>query len=308
MDPASNPDIIIVPTLTPSSLPLPPRAQEVLVDMEKVMNKATERLESQESWTKLKKIHRFPQHLREVGGPGNCYVVPSVVSIGPYHHGLRHLQETEEVKHAAAYSFCRDSGRSVKEVYGKIFSVAGDARSCYTTTTDSALSLVASMSHAEFAAMMFLDGCFLLQLMAKTRKPPFLGLFMSSGPSILKDIFMLENQIPWLVLEALMEFSPGAVDVVREWIVAMVRKYFFESQEKKVPLRILQNFRMNCQCGTEDKRYTNENSFSNEDPNSKPPHLLGLLRFIMTCAMPPKERASSPLAARCLSVLCISRR
>ena len=54
--------------------------------------------------------------------------------------------------------------------------------------------------------MMFLDGCFLLQyLVGDTARVPVLQNRMT-GPSILKDIFLLENQIPWLVLEVLTEF------------------------------------------------------------------------------------------------------
>ena len=65
-----------------------------------------------------------------------------------------------------------------------------------------------SVSDTEFADMMFLDGCFLLQLMESDDEPPLAGLAMSCGPSILKDIFLLENQIPWLVLEVLMQLRP----------------------------------------------------------------------------------------------------
>ena len=124
------------------------------------MSKAAERFESHFS-LKLTRIHRFPHYLRGIGGADGRYVVPGRVSIGPFYHGRAHLQETEELKPVVAHRFCRGSGRSVQEVYDKILSVTEDARGCYTTTDGS--SLVADLSDTEFADMMFLDGCFLLQ-------------------------------------------------------------------------------------------------------------------------------------------------
>jgi hypothetical protein len=44
--------------------------------------------------------------------------------------------------------------------------------------------------------------------MANSEEPMFAGFNLSSGQAILKDIMLLENQIPWLVLEALIKFLP----------------------------------------------------------------------------------------------------
>ncbi|RLN12698.1 hypothetical protein C2845_PM09G08130 [Panicum miliaceum] len=143
-----------------------PAAQEILVAMEERMHKKTERIESHVAMMQAR-IHRFPWGLRGIGGEDGRYIVPSVVAIGPYHHGLPHLQEMEEVKHAAAHQFCRDAGRSTKEVYERILSLAGDARHCYAPDDGA----VARLDDAELAAMLFLDGCFLLQYMSKSDEP-----------------------------------------------------------------------------------------------------------------------------------------
>ncbi|KAL6658801.1 hypothetical protein ACP70R_002841 [Stipagrostis hirtigluma subsp. patula] len=302
---SSSPDARIVPIHGP--LPLPPQAHEVLVDVEEMMNMADERFKTQ-VLLKPTRIHRFPHNLRGIGGADGRYVVPSVVAIGPYHHGLPHLQEMEKVKHAAALQFCRDAGRSAKEVYEKIFSIAGDTRSCYTATDGTSL-LAPCLRDAEFAAMLFLDGCFLLQLMTKGYEPPIAGRILSSSASIYKDIFLLENQIPWQVLEALMEFW-GLVDeglsskktpeyVVRDWIVSILTTSFF-GRKLGMPFRkFLQIFLMNCRRMRQEEKDTpsqekeetdtaDESSTNNGD--SKPPHLLGLLRFIVIRGMPSQKR------------------
>nr|CAB3466125.1 unnamed protein product [Digitaria exilis] len=214
--------------------------------MEERMKNATERFEGYASM-RPPRIHRFPNHLRGIGGAGGRYVVPSVVAIGPYHHGLPHLQAVEEVKHVAAFQLCRDNGCSVEEVYSDIFSIVGYARSCYDASS------VAGLSDAEFAAMMFLDGCFLVQF-AKNDKPPVLGHGLSCWPTIVKDTLLLENQIPWLVLEAL-----------TGWLITHMSP----------PAKELRSVKDDASC--------------TEEPNN-PPHLLGLLRSCMTLRMPSELR------------------
>jgi hypothetical protein len=173
-----------------------------VLDIAKRTETAHERLKAEFSKVGTK-IHRFPRGLQGIGGDNNRYIVPSVVAIGPYHHGFtpynnyawEHLQKMEEVKLAAAYRLCRDTGRSTPmEAYKKILSIVGDFRGCY----DAEDPMVSRRSDADFAAMMFLDGCFLLQYMVGGGDEPMLKnrMTLSTGLSIQRDIFLLENQIP----------------------------------------------------------------------------------------------------------------
>ncbi|KAL6658408.1 hypothetical protein ACP70R_003994 [Stipagrostis hirtigluma subsp. patula] len=268
--------------MEPESLLLPPPGQEpLLAETEELINKAFERLVCNVSMTQ-RRIHRFPQHLRGIGGKENRYTEPCVVAIGPYHNGRPHLQEMEEVKQAAAYSFCNAPGRSFKEVYQKVFSVAGDARRCYDASS------VAHLSDAALATMMFLDGCFLMQLMTKPEDPPIVGRILSHGPRILKDVFLLENQIPWLVLEALMELRPVRV---REWIFAQMPGLCIFQRNERIVRSGAMRFLKKCRGITEEKTFgEDDESSSISQGDSKPPHLLGVLRFIMICNMRPEKR------------------
>jgi hypothetical protein len=128
---------------------------ETLVPIQDLVKTTTERLEADFSRVGTR-IHKFTPGLPGVGGPGNSYILPTFVALGPYHHGLTHLQEACVVKHAGASYFSAQSGHSVEEVYGKMLSIASEARGCYKD------NVVACFNKAEFAAMMFLDGCFLL--------------------------------------------------------------------------------------------------------------------------------------------------
>ncbi|XP_066159588.1 UPF0481 protein At3g47200 [Oryza sativa Japonica Group] len=138
------------------------------------------------------------------------YFVPSVVAIGPYHHGARHLQEAEKIKWSAVCDFCKNTGHSADEVYWKILPIASAV------------------------------------------DPLLQTWFGSKQPSILRDMFMLENQIPWVVLEALMTFMPVPVPV--------------------------DNFISNAGASFNVRLDDNINPFDLNEISCKP-HLLGLLRY-----------------------------
>ncbi|KAL6857201.1 hypothetical protein ACP4OV_018583 [Aristida adscensionis] len=331
-DPLSgNPDAKVAPIHY--SLPVPPPTQEAWVDMEEIMNNGIEGLEGGDSMMQTRiqrfshrlsgsggpdsgyvvpssmmqttRIHRFPHHLRGIGGLDGRYVEPSVVAIGPYHHGKPHLQAMEAVKRAAVQKFCMDLARlSVDDVYAEILSIASHARSCYTA--DDGASIVApSLSLDEFAGMMFRDGCFLLCFMHHTGGDQFLtGCTLSSGPSIIKDMFLLENQIPMFVLAALMELIPQCTRNCIARFVEINWHVLIEKYETKVPLWTMRFLK----CGRipEDEIDTDESSISHGDPELPAPHLLSLLRFAMIRHMPPQKRQSILSTNGDLSSLMIS--
>nr|CAB3494876.1 unnamed protein product [Digitaria exilis] len=236
-------------------------AASVQVPIEVDLERAAHKVETDFSKVETK-IHRFPASLRDVSTDGR-YIVPRAVSIGPYHHGAPHLWAMEDVKRAAAYHFCRGSGRSPEVVYRVVLSVSGRARRSYYSTDGT--------GDAEFAALMFHDGCFLLQFMLadvqpRMVDPSLLRCFMSNLPSILRDIMLLENQIPWLVLEALMAVTSVPVPV-GEFISRAAASF-----------AILCGPRKNQGPIVLDESY-------------RPPHLLGLLRDYLSGSMAPPDGA-----------------
>ncbi|KAF2917870.1 hypothetical protein DAI22_08g015600 [Oryza sativa Japonica Group] len=179
-------------------------AEAVAIPVEEELKRAAEKMEN--NFSKIKtKIHRYPSIFRSLISTDDRYFVPRAVAIGPYHHGAPHLKEAEEVKRAAAYYFCGESGHSVEEVYQRILLVVAEARSCYVDD-----DTVASIGEGDFAAIMFHDGCFFLQYIICSTDdiaPSLESWFNSNDASMERDIFLLENQLPWVVLDALMTFS-----------------------------------------------------------------------------------------------------
>ncbi|KAL2534996.1 Plant protein of unknown function (DUF247) [Abeliophyllum distichum] len=165
--------------------------------------------------TKISQIDRVPSMLREIESNKKCYD-PLVVSIGPYHHGKPELQAWEKLKIRFAHQFHRACGDqvSIQELYAEVAKEADRARECYEKG-----SKTEDYDDESFIRMMFLDGCFVLQYMyyILTRNQINYSMEPKEEGSLLdvktyqhdfvwRDLFLLENQIPLLVLKVLMKF------------------------------------------------------------------------------------------------------
>ncbi|XP_040382639.1 UPF0481 protein At3g47200-like [Oryza brachyantha] len=223
----------------------------------------------------ISRIHVFPRGLRGIGGPDDRYTVPSFVAIGPYHHGQPHLQDMEEVKLAAARRFVAESKRSLEDVYVELLSVVGDVRGCYAEEEK-----VRFFRDADLATMMLVDGCFLLQFMAGSK-----DRMLSSEYGILKDMMLLENQIPWLVLETLMKFH----DVDVDGFVAEVGDSFFPREEGEGCCSWIQSVCGSWQCRNSTEALERSVHGGQIYKARKPAHLLDLLRLSQIWCMPQEH-------------------
>ncbi|CAH9063888.1 unnamed protein product, partial [Cuscuta europaea] len=160
-------------------------------------------------------IFRIPPSFGE-----GCYQ-PSMVSIGPYHHGREELKTMEENKRRSLATLLertrKKMGLTLEDYFVKVKSVEGEARDCYSEA-------ILLESH-EFVEILVVDGCFIVELFRKVagRIPyeegdPILSLDWTFR-SLMKDLTCLENQIPFVVLQALFDLTqspdkPGYADRV----------------------------------------------------------------------------------------------
>ncbi|KAF6987165.1 hypothetical protein CFC21_004831 [Triticum aestivum] len=204
-----------------------------------------------------KKMHRFPPSLVDVDGR---YKVPVTVAIGPYHHGHPGRLEAERVKHVAASQCVTDSGLSLQELYSVVCSVSDDARSLYYHNEAAGKY----MGNDDFLPMMFFDGCFLVQFMRwyypdRDMHEALDSYFYAHFERISTDIMMLENQIPWVVVQAIFNLMPPAAS---PWLSPW------------------EQFVIKMRSGMKNREVSNIDSDDIVvDPTYKPPHLLGLVRF-----------------------------
>ncbi|KAJ6754434.1 PROTEIN putative (DUF247)-RELATED-RELATED [Salix purpurea] len=130
--------------------------------------------------------------------------IPNAFSIGPWHRNHSLMQSTEKIKlkylkHLLSREYER--GVTLEELYESTREIEKEARSCYAGTID--------VDVEDFVRLLVIDGCFLIELF---RKDKDIGLREDDDPIfnmscmlqyLYHDLILVENQIPWLVLEHL---------------------------------------------------------------------------------------------------------
>ncbi|KAI7996913.1 UPF0481 protein [Camellia lanceoleosa] len=140
------------------------------------------------------KIQKAQPMLCEVESNKKCYD-PRVVSIGPCHHGKPELEPVQKLKIPLVREYVKGSKATVYELYNEVVKVVDEARKCY------AEGLTERFNDEEFSQMMFLDGCFILQYIYSIVNESHTVLkIIHHAPLVWRDLFLLENQLPFVVL------------------------------------------------------------------------------------------------------------
>ncbi|KAJ3683520.1 hypothetical protein LUZ60_013747 [Juncus effusus] len=140
-------------------------------------------------------IFRVPASFRE---SRKTLYEPKMVSIGPYYHGKEELQAMQDHKWWCLRDFLsRNPEISLETYIQEMRKLAKRARMSYgekITTNDD-----------DFVLMLLLDGCFILEYFFKfqDKEIDVLCDVGWGGPTIISDLFLLENQIPFFILHKL---------------------------------------------------------------------------------------------------------
>ncbi|XP_030522596.1 UPF0481 protein At3g47200-like [Rhodamnia argentea] len=164
-----------------------------------------------------------PRLLRQTASNGLCCIFrvprsvfvsnpkayePQIVSIGPYHRGKEQVEMLEQHKprlFAALLDRTRGHGAPVEAYFRTMASVETKIRECYSEDLD-----CGSWSLIE---MMVLDACFVVEMFRVTASlvpadpadPLFSMPWVYSFLTL--DLLLIENQIPFFVLETVFELS-----------------------------------------------------------------------------------------------------
>lgn len=148
-------------------------------------------------------IYKVPYMIRRVNEEA---YTPMILSVGPFHHGEKMLREMEVHKQRYLKDFLErrpdlrlgDYVRTLRELEAR-------ARNFYAETVN--------YTSDEFIKMMLLDGCFIIELSLKYLHLELRNeddpIFKSAviRQEIRRDMILLENQLPFFVLEELFKLN-----------------------------------------------------------------------------------------------------
>ncbi|KAH9650194.1 transmembrane protein [Citrus sinensis] len=150
-----------------------------------------------------------------------------MLAIGPYHRGKDHLMAFEEHKTRYLQNLLHRRGlnRSLSDYVMTMRALEEKARKCYAGYI--------SLDKEEFLEMMLLDGCFIVEVIRKNLRkelredndPIFkLGWML---PCIARDMFLVENQLPFFVLWELFSMTEVTKNNQANYSFFYMILYFF---------------------------------------------------------------------------------
>ncbi|KAG2672157.1 hypothetical protein I3760_13G027200 [Carya illinoinensis] len=147
-------------------------------------------------------IYRVPKRLREINEKA---YTPRLVSIGPFHHRREELRNMEMQKLRYLRDFCYRTRTSHEDLAANIQRSEVKIRRCYSETFE--------LSSEEFVKMILLDAVFIIELFLRkseilTEHKDHILHQPCMERGIRSDLILLENQLPFFVLENLFTLVP----------------------------------------------------------------------------------------------------
>ncbi|XP_010259810.1 PREDICTED: UPF0481 protein At3g47200-like [Nelumbo nucifera] len=144
-------------------------------------------------------IFRVPKNLRRLK---EVACTPKLISIGPFFHEDESLKASEEHKLRYLKGFLGRSTKGIKDCVETIAELEDRARKCYAEEIP--------LDGEKFVKMMVLDGCFIVEFLLRYQivdhrqeDDPILNTIWMID--IMSDLLLLENQLPFFVLDKIFE-------------------------------------------------------------------------------------------------------
>ncbi|XP_035546233.1 uncharacterized protein LOC108990314 [Juglans regia] len=270
-------------------------------------------------------IYRVPKRFHEVN---NMAYTPRLVSIGPFHHRSEELKDMDIQKLIYLRDFCNRTGKSIEDLACIIEHKEMEIRRCYSENF--------LLSSEGFVNMILLDAIFILELFrrkSENSEAHDQKDYILSRPcmerSIQQDLFLLENQLPFFVLEELYRINElnvghqnGEPKKKKQTLIELSCGFFgdliYESGCKKKCGHVKQCFTdlVGCCCHLQDSNssspdpkqrfiadlveYFNpdQQNRSSPEPKKEVKHFTDLVRYFF-CPLKKEGQNSKPKCCTC---------
>jgi len=150
--------------------------------------------------------------------------VPQQVALGPYHYWRSELYEMQMHKLAAAKRFLKQlQSLKLDNLIDQLSKLEQRVRACYHKFLD--------FNGETLVWMMAIDASFLLEFLQEGTKIPRKKSFHNT---LLRDVVMLENQIPLFVLRKMLELRFSSLEAADETLVLKIIGLFKEISPFKI--------------------------------------------------------------------------
>ncbi|KMZ68319.1 hypothetical protein ZOSMA_241G00410 [Zostera marina] len=129
---------------------------------------------------------------------------PNIIAIGPYHREKPALKPMKEVKLMYLRHICdRNEEKTLRRYVVAMEAVELEARRMYNESFE--------IDSNDFIEMLVVDGCFIVEFLLK-RAEGRVGEFplafqLRAGPTLRRDFLLFENQIPFFVLQKILDLT-----------------------------------------------------------------------------------------------------
>ena len=185
-------------------------ADSAAIDIEGLVSSIKAQMSQDQSMSPNCCIFRTPAILRELNEKA---YVPNAFSVGPFHHGRPKYDDMEKIKYKYLQGIISRSPRPdemLRNLTKAVTDVEREARECYAGPI--------SYRPDEFVKILVIDGCFIIELFrkiaseeAREDNDPIFTM-ASMFESLRHDLMLLENQVPWMVLERLFKLTRDLTD------------------------------------------------------------------------------------------------
>lgn len=214
-------------------------------------------------------IYAVPKRLHHLNEKA---YTPQLVSIGPLHHGKPELRPMEEHKKRYLQDFLQRTELSLVDCLKVIEKNEKKLRDCYAETIE--------FSSDEFIKMILVDAAFIIEVLLRYHFKPMRKEKENDRvynkpwaiQDIRKDMWLLENQLPFFILEDL--FDPARITLPSgQNQMLSITKLAYEFSKDLWDLEEM-----------EEKSQTN-----------KSPEVQHLVDFLWICHQPPQSRSKKKL-------------